>query len=437
MTNTLPNELMRLTAVETALVLAVVGGPLLAKGVMVRRPWVVGVLHATGIERSAVALLQRLRRRYGDGPVMLRLPGREQAVLLSPDHVRRVLAETPEPFATDSSEKHATLTHFEPKGSLISRGTARAERRALNGRALESNCPIHSLAPQFHNIIAEEIAALLQMSSETGELGWGAFKDHWFRIARRCLFGDHAADDQALTDMLIRLRSAGNWAFLHPKRRTLRARFLSRVAAYLHVPAPGTLAERLAAHATRRAAAEDQVGQWLFAFDAAGIATFRALAVLASTDRFMERARGDAVPEMPFLRASLLESVRLWPTTPAILRQSDRATDWNGNVMRKDTGVLIHTPFLHRDDERLPFAHRFAPDAWLDGEPTIWPLIPFSAGPGQCPAKNLVLLLASNTLAAMLDRHRFVLPPSSRIDPDQLPATFDQFSLVLRVRLAN
>ena len=48
MTNTLPSELVRLTAVETALVLAVVGGPLLAKGVMVRRPWVVGVLHSSG-----------------------------------------------------------------------------------------------------------------------------------------------------------------------------------------------------------------------------------------------------------------------------------------------------------------------------------------------------------------------------------------------------
>lgn len=169
--------------------------------------------------------------------------------------------------------------------------------------------------------------------------------------------------------MLIRLRSAGNWAFLHPERRVLRARFLSRVAAYLHAPEPGTLAERLAAHATSRAAAEDQVAQWLFAFDAAGIATFRALALLASTDRFMDRARSDPAPELPFLRACLLDSVRLWPTTPAILRQSDRRTDWNGSIMPKDTGVLIHAPFLHRDGERLPFAHRFAPDVWLDGDP--------------------------------------------------------------------
>ena len=437
MTNTSPDELVRLTAIETAAVLAVAGGPLLAKGVMVRRPWIVGLLQATGIERSSVALLQRLRRRYGTGPVMLRLPGREQAVLLSPDQVRRVLADTPEPFETDSSEKHATLAHFEPEGSLISRGTVRAERRVLNERALESDCPVHSLAARFRNIVAEEIAALFQAGGDKEELGWGSFKDSWFQIARRCLFGDHAADDRALIDMLIRLRSAGNWAFLHPKRGVLRAQFLSRVAAYVHNPAPGTLAERLSAYATSRAAAEDQVAQWLFAFDAAGIATFRALAVLASTDRLMERARNDAGPELPFLRACLLESVRLWPTTPAILRQSDRATDWNGSIMPKDTGVLIHVPFLHRDDARLPFAHRFVPDIWLDGDAAAWPLIPFSAGPGECPAKNLVLLLASNTLATLLTEHRFALPPSRPINPDQLPATFDHFSLVLRSQPLN
>lgn len=429
MTKTPHTPLPRLSSVETLAVLALAGGPLLAKGVMVRRPLIVRLLQATGLEGGAVTLLQRLRRRHGPGPVMLRLPGREQAVLLSPNHVRRVLAETPEPFESDSSEKHATLAHFEPEGSLISRGRDRAARRALNDRALESGCPNHSLAPRFRAVIGEEIDALLR---DSGDLSWGAFKDGWFRIVRRCLFGDHAADDRDLTGMLIRLRSAGNWSFLHPKRRVLRARFLSRVAAYLHAPEPGTLAERLAAHATPRGATESQVGQWLFAFDAAGMATFRALAVLAADDRLMQRACADTLQDHPFLRACLLESVRLWPTTPAILRQSDRATEWDGSTMEEGTGVLIHVPFLHRDDERLPFAHRFAPDVWLNGEAADWPLIPFSGGPGECPAKNLVLLLASSTLAALLERRRFALPAGHGLALEHLPATFDHFSLTLR-----
>lgn len=426
-------SLPRITAGETAWVLAGAGGPLFAKGIIVRRPWVVALLHATGLEGAAVHILQRLRRRYGEGPVLMRLPFREQAILLSPDHVRRVLEATPSPFQSDSSEKHATLAHFQPEGSLISRGEDRAERRAFNEGVLESTCPMHTLAARFGELVEEEIAVLLADAEQSGGLSWGAFKDRWFRIVRRCVFGERAADDKQLIQMLNTLRGDANWAFLRPKRKTLRARFLSRVAAYLHAPEPGTLAALAAGMANGRAAPADQIGQWLFAFDAAGIALFRALAVLATNEALARRARADARPELPYLRACILESVRLWATTPAILRQTDRDTTWGDAVVRTGTGVLIHVPFLHRDDERLPFAHRFAPGTWLNGEAPQWPLIPFSGGPGECPAKNLVLMLAGSTLAALLARHGYTLPPTLRIDPGALPATFDHFSLSLGV----
>ena len=54
------------------------------------------------------------------------------------------------------------------------------------------------------------------------------------------------------------------------------------------------------------------------------MSTFRALAVLASLPGHAQAARDEARrhdPELPYLRAAILESVRLWPTTPAILRQ--------------------------------------------------------------------------------------------------------------------
>lgn len=425
-----PATLPRITIAETLEVLLGAGGPLFAKGIIVRRPWVVALLHATGIEGAAVTILQKLRRRYGEGPVLMRLPFREQAILLSPDHVRRVLQATPDPFQSDSSEKHATLAHFEPRGSLISRGAARAERRRFNEKVLETARPIHSLEARFSAIIEQELARLLPLETRA-QLSWGAFKDSWFRIVRRSVFGDRASDDKPLIQLLIRLRGDANWAFLRPKRKRLRARFLSRVESYLEAPQADTLAALAARMGSNRAGPADQIAQWLFAFDAAGIALFRALAVLASDERLAARARDDSAPNRPFLRACMLEAVRLWPTTPAILRQTDRPTRWGDAEMPKGTGVLIHVPFLHRDDERLPFAHRFAPDIWLSGEAPDWPLIPFSGGPGECPAKNLVLLLASRTLAGLLIRHRLSLPPGAKLDPASLPPTFDQFSLTL------
>jgi cytochrome P450 len=427
-----PRTLPCLSTRETIAVLVAAGGPLLAKGIMIRRPWVVALLQATGTERAGVAILQTMRARYGPGPVLMRLPFRSFAVILSPDHVRRVLGETPEPFQSDNIEKHATLAHFEPRGSLISRGRDRAARRAFSDRTLESACPMHQFASRFRQVVVEEIASLSTTIDPSGELSWGAFKDCWFRIVRRCVFGDHATDDTHLTAMLNTLRSSANWSFLGRRRATLRAQFLSRLASELHRPRPGTLAALAPSAADSGAAPENQVAQWLFAFDAAGIATFRALAVLASNDALAMRARGDVGPDLPFLRACLLEAVRVWPTTPAILRETDRDTVWDGAVMPAGTGVLIHVPFLHRDGERLPLADTFAPDVWLNGEAADWPLIPFGGGPGECPARNLVLLLASTTLAALLARHAFELPEGRALDTDSLPATFDQFSLQLK-----
>jgi len=64
----------------------------------------------------------------------------------------------------------------------------------------------------------------------------------------------------------------------------------------------------------------EQVPQWLFAFDAAGMASFRALALLVAHPDGLDAARaeiaaaGAARTPLPALRAALLEAVRLWPT---------------------------------------------------------------------------------------------------------------------------
>jgi cytochrome P450 len=293
---------------------------------------------------------------------------------------------------------------------------------------------MHGLASRFRTVVDEEIAALSATAHRDGRLDWATFQDGWFRIVRRCLFGEAAAEDKDLTAMLISLRGDANWAFLHPKRKTLRARFLSRVASYLHKPEPDTLALLASRAASARARPEDQIGQWLFAFDAAGIVTFRALAILVSREILAKRARRDDRPDHPFIRACLLESIRLWPTTPAILRQTDRETDWRGAVMPEGTGLLIHVPFFHRDDERLPFAHRFAPDLWLDDGAEQMALVPFSAGPGECPAKNLVLMLGGMTIASLLRQKGYRLAVDLRMTLNALPATFDHFSIALQVQ---
>jgi cytochrome P450 len=178
--------------------------------------------------------------------------------------------------------------------------------------------------------------------------------------------------------------------------------------------------------------------QWLFAADAAGIATFRALALLSTHPEHAERAREEircaddrAIPTLPFVRACIMESVRLWPTTPMVLRQTDAPTSWSNGEMPANTGVLIFVPFFHRDDARLSFADSFAPEQWLaEPDEARWPLIPFSAGPARCPGQQLVLLLTSLVVSSLLRDRELRLQPAGRLTALRpLPATLNHFSL--------
>ena len=439
-----PRGLVRLSARDTAALIGEVLVPLIGRGILIRRPKVVGAAQRLDLDRRAVHRLQVLRDRYGTGPLLLRLPVRRQAVVLAPQDVRRVLDETPEPFAAASSEKRSALAHFQPEGVLASTGHQRTVRRALNEAALETAQPIHHLSERFGAVVAQEMAPLEAALDGGGQVCWDEFVVAWFRMVRRVVLGDAARDDHELTDALAELRAAANWAFLRPKRTGLRDAFLERLSAHVQRAEPGSLAEAV----VRSSYADDpdaspvqQVPQWLFAFDASAMATYRALALLASHPDQAASARAElagagagAMPVLPFLRATLLESLRLWPTTPAILRQTTSATAWDGGTLPAGTGVLVFVPFFSRDDRSLPEANRFSPELWLgQGPHRDWPLIPFSAGPAACPGRNVVLLLGSLALARLLDDRMLVVSGGRMLGPDRpLPGTLSPFELRFR-----
>ncbi|MFC6929462.1 cytochrome P450 [Actinomadura yumaensis] len=380
--------LVRASALDTARICAEVLAPTIARGILARRPRVVALAGRLRLDERGGRLLQRMRARYGPGPLRLRLPGRSFALVLSAADVRRVLREGPEPFAPANREKRAALKHFQPHGVLVSTGAERAERRAFNERVLDTPHPVHGHADAFIAKIEEEAAALLDAAGDGGELGWDAFRVAWWRTVRRIVLGDAARDDSETSDLLTRLRMDANWAFAHPRRTAVRDRFLARVHRYVEYAEPGSLAELVArAPAAPGLRRDEQVPQWLFAYEPAGMAAFRALALLAAhpdaAERAAKEARGGG-SDLPFLRASVEESVRLWPTTLSILRDTTAPTEWDGRAMPEGTGLLIHTPFVQRDDETLPFADAFAPEVWLDGTAEDdWSLVPFSGGPGS------------------------------------------------------
>jgi hypothetical protein len=242
--------------------------------------------------------------------------------------------------------------------------------------------------------------------------------------------------------MLWKLRASANWAFARPRRASLLHRFHERLATYVTRSEEPSLAGRMARVATSpRAAPTHQLAHYLFAFDPAAMATFRALALLASHPEARRRALDEveqadpARTSLPFLRATVLESLRLWPTTPVILREAARDVEIAGSVVPAGTNFVIFAPLLHRDGDMLDAADRFAPEIWLSGQLTAWPLVPFSEGPGTCPARHFVPMLAAGMLAGILSRRAVAPARRASLAPGTpLPGTLDHHSLEFGLR---
>jgi cytochrome P450 len=407
--------------------------PVAARGAIVRRPRVVSLVERIDADSRAVTVMQHLRDTYGPGPVQVEVPGRRLTFLLDPEDVHRVLNGAPEPFRPDTAEKRAALAHFQPDGVLASAPRERAVRRPFNESVLDSGRTLHRIAEPATAAVDQEVAVLLEQLEHDDELDWDRFATVWWRIVRRVVLGDSARDDDRLTDHLLRLRRDGNWSYLRPRRNEVRERFLAGLRSRLDKAEPGSLAQVVAeTPAAPGTEPHQQVPQWLFAFDAAAWATFRALALLGAHPDAARRVREelDGAPDLPYARASVLESLRLWPTTPAILRETHVDTTWRGKVLPAGASIMIFAPFFHRDETRLPEAHRFAPELWLrERTDADHPLVPFSGGPAMCPGRNFTLLVASQVLARLTAAHD--LEERTRpLDPGApMPGTLDPFRL--------
>ncbi|MFC5829926.1 cytochrome P450 [Nonomuraea insulae] len=399
----------RVTPAQALAVAAVLALPALAQGVVVRRPAMVRLAALAGAEARAIALLRRLRAEHGDGPLLVRVPGRGWAMVPLASHdVREVLEDRA--LTPASREKRGALAHFQPDGVLITpESDLRDRRRALNEHVLCSSAD----SGRFAGVVEEEVATL----PRDGVLTWPRFHDAHWRIVRRVVLGDGARDDVILTRQLDLLRRDANWSWLRGRRTDVRNAFRRRLARHLARAEPGSLAAVLAgAHAAADVHAEGQVPHWLFAFDAGAMASYRALALLAAHPGPLGHDR---------LRAAVLESVRLWPTTLAILRDVTGPTRWD---VPTGTMTVIYSPYVNRAEP----GDSYRPGLWLGSEE--WTGVPFSAGFARCPGEDLVLSTSAALLGAFL-RERSVTPSVTLEDP--VPATLDHFRLRFAVKAAD
>ncbi|RDW77871.1 cytochrome P450 monooxygenase [Coleophoma crateriformis] len=138
----------------------------------------------------------------------------------------------------------------------------------------------------------------------------------------------------------------------------------------------------------------------------------------------------EKVKNLPYLRACLDESLRLFPPTSHGLT---RATPPEGAVIlgdfiAGDTTVSMSALVAHRDEKVYPQAEKFIPDRWLDdnGKELQPYFITFSAGARGCIGRNISYLEQTVLLASMVHRYEFALP-----SPNWEIKRLETFNLIL------
>ncbi|KAJ5369279.1 uncharacterized protein N7496_009039 [Penicillium cataractarum] len=121
----------------------------------------------------------------------------------------------------------------------------------------------------------------------------------------------------------------------------------------------------------------------------------------------------DKVKHLPYLRACLDESLRIFPPTSHGLPRETPAEGTNilGEWVAGNTSVSMSALVAHRDEGVFPNADQYIPERWLGEEgKALQPyLIAFSAGARSCIGRNISYLEQTKAIASMVHRYDFAM----------------------------
>jgi cytochrome P450 len=420
---------------------AQVGVPNVVLGLFAKRTLPARVSSTLHGDHLAYLLVEGLVRRLGPDPFWIRV-GKEEVLLVHhPDDIKLVLEGSPEPFASDPDTKRKGMLAFQPNALTISRGDLWANRRRFAQAVLDTGSPLHRLAPKFVAVAQEEAAKLAQ--GET--IRWDDLHAAFQRITRRVVFGDAAADDEAITDQLSDLMSAGNK--LPGKPAAGYEPFIANVQAYVDAAQAGSLCSLVAAAPSD--GDTDPAGQlvhWLFAMgDTLPANLLRALALLATHPEPLaavrthlddaDLANPETIAGQEYLAGCILEAMRLWPTTQLFGRVTTEDVRFSrGAVLPAGRQALIYNLFNHRNRDRIAYADRFAPEEWLTGSAAVdWSFNFFSNGPQGCPGAGLAVFLGQAVLAQLVTGFDLELSGASLDPAGRLPYALDIYGVGIKL----
>lgn len=128
-------------------------------------------------------------------------------------------------------------------------------------------------------------------------------------------------------------------------------------------------------------------------------------------------AAWEDLPRLPFARAVVEETLRLYPPVPLLARLASAPLDVAGNAVPRGALVLAVPWLLHRNPRHWEKPDEFAPERFFHARPPRHAYIPFSLGPRVCTGAQFALAETVICLSTLAQRFAPRLAPGARVMP--------------------
>ncbi|KAI9661862.1 MAG: hypothetical protein M1821_009101 [Bathelium mastoideum] len=131
----------------------------------------------------------------------------------------------------------------------------------------------------------------------------------------------------------------------------------------------------------------------------------------------------DKIKHLPYLRACLDESLRLWSPTPqGLSRKTPPEGIWvDEDHIPGNTTVSVSAMVMHRNETVYPDAEQFIPERFLgEAGKALQPyFLAFSAGARGCIGRNISYLEQAVMVASLMHRYEFAMPPGFELEREE------------------
>jgi len=388
-------------------------------------------------------------RRISDRAVAFRVLGRPYIALFDLEAIEQVLVTQHAAFEKDRFTND--LTRVLGDGLLTSDGDVWRRHRKLMAPSFQRN----EIAA-YGAVMSERARAFVERQPLGVEFDvHSAMMNLTLDILVRALFGTevkHAPDVERLLEPVMRdyLPPAVAWRLLLPewvplgsRRRLARARreldaiLLELIAERRRVNAgdASDLLGRLMTVAdaegslSEAALRDEAMTLFLAGHETTALSLTYGLRLLAQHPRErqalvaeLEQVLGGRtptlrdVPNLPYTRAVLDETLRLFPPAWGLGREPRSDVVVAGVAIPKGTQVILCPWVMHHDERFFAEPNRFWPERWLSQPaPPRFAYMPFGAGPRVCIGSHFALAEAMLVLAVILQSVELELTPQPEL----------------------